>query len=290
MVYSLGPCYNSGTTQVTYAPGYSLAAPLGPSWNITINSATGDIVVTPTPGNVVVGVFCVYVQEYRNGVLINTIVRDIQMTVLNCPANNLPTVNNPTNISGGSANGFTITTCVNSNLCFNLQTADPNNTQVVTTWWSMNIPGATFTQLGNPSVTDTIVGTAGNPPTAVFCWTPTATGTYTFLMTTTDDACPIIGSNQFTVQIIVGNLEGTANIFNNGCGTVTLCADSLTGIAPFQFSWTGGGNIGNNPQAQDSCVTHTYPATGTYDWILTITDANGCNGADTGGQCTEGDG
>lgn len=282
LVYSFGPCYNSSTAQVTYAAGYSLAAPLGPSWNITINSATGDITVTPTPGNQVVGVFCVYVQEYRNGVLLNTIVRDIQMTVLQCPANNLPTVNAPTNITGGSANGFVITTCVNSNLCFNLATADPNATQIVTTWWSMNIPGATFTQLGNPSVTDTIVGTLGNPPVAVFCWTPTATGTYTFLMTTTDDACPIIGANQFTVQIIVGNLEGTANILNNGCGTVTLCADSLTGIAPFSFQWTGGGNLGNNPQAQDSCVTHTYPASGTYEWILNITDGNGCEGADTG--------
>ncbi len=285
LVYSIGPCYqNLPNTGVNYNAGYSATSPLGPSWTVTINSATGDIVVTPVPGNVVVGVFCVYVQEWRNGVLINTIVRDIQMTVLNCPANTLPTVSTPPpgSVTGGSANGFSITTCVNSNLCFNLPTADLNPGQTVTTWWSQNIPGATFTMLGNPGMADTLVGTPGNPPTAVFCWTPTAVGTYSFLMTTNDDACPIIGSNQFTVTIIVGNLEGTANISSNGCGTVTLCADSLTGQAPFTFIWTGGGGITGNPQAQDSCVTNTFPATGTYNWFLQITDDNGCIGNDTG--------
>jgi gliding motility-associated-like protein len=285
LVYSIGPCYDAGQpspTSVQYAFGFSAAAPLGPSWNVTINPATGDITVLPTPGNTVVAVLCVYVQEYRNGTLLNTIVRDIQMTVLNCPLNTQPSVNNPTNVVGGSSNGFTITTCVNSSLCFNVPTADPNVGQTVTTWWSQNIPGATFTMLGNPSIQDTLTGTPGNPPVGVFCWTPTTTGTFSFLMTTIDDACPIIGSNQFTITIIVGNLEGTANIANNGCGTVTLCADSLTGNSPFTFLWTGNGGLSGNPQAQDSCVTHTYPASGTFDWILQITDSNGCIGADTG--------
>lgn len=164
LVYSIGPCYQDPNVLVNYNGGYSAIAPLGPSWTVTINSATGDITVAPNPGNVVIGVFCVYVQEWRNGVLINTIVRDIQMTVLNCPLNNLPTVGNPANISGGASNGFTITTCVNSNLCFNLPTADANAGQTVTTWWSQNIPGATFTMLGNPGMADTLVGTPGNPP------------------------------------------------------------------------------------------------------------------------------
>jgi gliding motility-associated-like protein len=282
LVYSLGPCFNSGATQVTYNGGFSQTAPLGPSWSVTINSATGDIFVVPQPGNIVVGVFCVYVQEYRNGILINTIVRDIQMTVLNCPANNLPSVNQPAQVVGGSSNGFTITTCVNSSLQMNLATQDLNPGNTVTTWWSQNLPGATFTLLGNPLVQDTLTGTPGNPPVAVFSWTPTATGTYSFLITTRDDACPIVGQNQFTITIIVGNLEGTANLFNNGCGTVTLCADSLTGIGPYQFVWSGPGGLTTNPQALDSCITNTYPATGTYDWFLQITDSNGCIGGDTG--------
>ncbi len=84
--YSLGPCYQTApNTQVVYAPGYSQNAPLGPSWNVTINPVTGDVTVIPQPGNMVVGVMCVYVGEWRNGILINTIVRDIQMTVINCP-------------------------------------------------------------------------------------------------------------------------------------------------------------------------------------------------------------
>jgi gliding motility-associated-like protein len=282
LVYSIGPCNQTFASQVGYNGTFSATSPLGPSWAVAINSATGDITITPQPGNIQVGVMCVYVGEYRNGILINTIVRDIQMTVLNCPLNNLPTVSNPSSVSGGSANGLTVTTCVNSNLCFSLPTVDPNAGQIVTTWWSQNIPGATFSLLGNPGIQDTLVGTPGNPPTAVFCWTPTATGTYSFLMTTNDDACPIIGSNQFTITIIVGNLQGAANIASNGCGTVTLCADSLTGQSPFTFVWTGPGGLSGNPQALDSCVTHVYPASGTYDWFLQITDSNGCVGNDTG--------
>lgn len=282
LAYSLGPCYDFGTTQVTYNPGFSPLAPLGPTWNVVINPLTGDITITPTPGSLQVGVMCVYVGEYRNGQLINTIVRDVQITVLNCPANNLPTVNNPVNVTGGSANGFIINTCVNSNLCFNLPTADINAGQTVTTTWSQNIPGATFSLLGNPSIQNTLVGTPGNPPTAVFCWTPPTQGTFTFLMTTTDDACPIYGQNQFTITINVGNLQGGAFISNSGCGTVTLCADSLTGTGPFTFVWSGPGGLTNNPNATDSCVTNLYPATGTYDWFLQITDAGGCTGVDSG--------
>lgn len=286
LVYSLGPCYQTGTTLVTYAAGYSAAAPLGPSWSVAINSATGDITVTPQPGNVVVGVFCVYVQEYRNGALLNTIVRDIQMTVLNCPANNLPTVLPVTTISGGSINGgsgYTVNTCVGSNLCFQLATADPNTTQSVTSWWSQNIAGATFVQVGNPLNTDTIYGTPGNPPIGQFCWTPTNTGTFNFIITTIDDACPIVGQNQFTVSIVVGELSGSANFSPNGCGSITLCAnDSIVGFPPYSFQWYGQGGLTNNPNAGDSCVTHVYPATGTYQYILEITDSLGCIGNDTG--------
>lgn len=284
LVYSIGPCYQTATTTVTYAPGFSSTAPLGPSWNVTINSATGDITVTPQPGNIVVAVFCVYVQEYRNGVLMNTIVRDIQMTVLSCPLNNLPTVNPPQAVVGGSTNGgYSIYTCAGSSLCFQIPTADPNTTQTVTTWWSQNLPGATFTLLGNPSITDTLTGTPGNPPVAVFCWTPPSVGSYSFLVTTIDDACPIYGSNQFTVTIVVGNLESSASLSPApGCGAVVLCADSVNGTAPYTYVWSGGGGLSGNPNATDSCLTHNYPNSGTFQYILQVTDSNGCIGADTG--------
>ncbi|MEM6272239.1 MAG: PKD domain-containing protein [Bacteroidota bacterium] len=284
LAYSLGPCLSSGTTntQVTYGAGYSPTQPLGTSWNVTMNPLTGDINVIPQPGNIVVGVMCVYVEEWRNGQLINTIVRDIQMTVIPCPNNNLPVVANLTNVQNGFANGFVVNTCLGNNLCFDLVTADPDTGQIVTIFWDQGITGGTFTQTGNPSVTDTITGTAGNPPSATFCFTPTANGVYSFLVTLQDNACPILGQNQFTIQIVVGNLSTSVLSANPGCGTVTLCANPTGGSPPFTYQWTGSGGLSNNPQAGDSCITHTYPTTGTYSYSLTITDTFGCVAEDTG--------
>jgi gliding motility-associated-like protein len=281
--YSLGPCYQSTTgTQVTYNAGYSPTQPLGSSWNVSINPTTGDITVLPTPGNLVVGVMCVYVTEWRNGLAINTIVRDIQMTVLNCPGNNLPAVNQLTNPVNGQINGFVVTTCINNPLCFNIPSVDPDPTQTVTIMWSQNIPGGVFSQVGNPSVTDTITGTLGTPPQAQFCWTPPALGTYSFLVTVIDNACPITGQSQFTIQIIVGNLQTSAILNSAGCGTVNLCANPVNGNGPYTFQWSGPGGLTGNPNATDSCLTHTYPATGTYPYYLEVTDVNGCIGYDTG--------
>jgi gliding motility-associated-like protein len=282
--YSLGPCYTDAFAQVNYATasGYSPTQPLGSSWNITINPMTGDITVTPQPGNIVVGVMCVYVEEWRGGNLINTIVRDIQMTVIPCPNNNLPVVANLTNVQNGISNGFVVTTCLGNNLCFDLVTADPDTGQTVTIFWNQGIPGGTFTQTGNPSVADTITGGVGVPPSATFCWTPTANGTYSFLVTLQDNACPLLGQNQFTIQIIVGSLQTSVLAANPGCGTVTLCANPTGGTAPFTYQWTGTGGLSGNPQANDSCITHTYGQTGTYTYSLTITDSLGCTSTDTG--------
>lgn len=288
LVYSLGPCYNSSSTnQVTYNAGYSAAAPLGPTWTVGINSQTGDITVTPNPGNVVVGVLCVYVEEWRNinGVptLINTIVRDIQMTVINCPANTLPAVTGITNPTGGTANGFVFNTCLGNSICFNLPVFDPDtSTQALTMWWDQNIPGGVFSQAGNPSVTDTISGNVGQSIGATFCWTPTTNGTFQFLVTVQDNACPLIGQNQFTVQIVVGDVQTNTLAANPGCGTVSLCAQPTSGSPPYTFVWTGNGGLSGNPNATDSCVTHTYPGSGTYSYVLEVTDANGCVGYDSG--------
>lgn len=84
--YSLGPCYTDNNTQVNYAAGYSPSQPLGSTWNVTMNSVSGDITLVPQPGNTVAGVLCVQIEEWRGGNLINTIVRDFQVVVMNCPA------------------------------------------------------------------------------------------------------------------------------------------------------------------------------------------------------------
>lgn len=66
---------------VNYLPGFSATSPLmtsaaGP---VTIDENTGAI--TFTPNIMQVGIVCVRVEEFRNGVKIGEVVRDIQFNV-----------------------------------------------------------------------------------------------------------------------------------------------------------------------------------------------------------------
>jgi len=274
--YSLGPCYDSQGLQVTYFAGYSPTQPLGSSWNVSINPANGDITVFPQPGNQVVGVMCVYVEEYRNGQLINTIVRDIQMTVIQCPGNTLPTSVGATNVTGGSATApWNVTVCAGTPLSFNIPSADPNAGQSHVMFWNSNIPGATFTGPGGQN--DTLNGVT---PTATFNWTPSATGVYTFLVTLQDDACPILGQNQYTMTITVQGGLPNANITATptGCTNVSLNANPGTGnTGPYTYQWFGDGNISVNPNNTLQTFNHTYPSPGSYPVQVLITDNFGCS-------------
>lgn len=273
--YAFGPCFDDNGNQVTYNAGFSGTSPLGPSWTVVINPATGDVTITPQPGNIVVGVLCVYVTEWRNGVQIGTVVRDVQVQVINCPSNSPPLVNATTNVTGGfggggSNTGIEFFTCVGNNFCFDLPAVDPNTGDSVTMWWNQNIPGATFVQTGNPSVTDTI---SGINPSATFCWVPPAPGVYQFLVQMEDNACPIIGFTQFSVVINVSNIQTSAFNLAPRCDTVDLCALPTNGIPPYTFSWTGQGGLSST----DSCVTHVFPGPGTYGYSVTVTDSAGCS-------------
>lgn len=275
--YSLGPCYNTlPNTTVVYNAGYSQAAPLGSSWNVSINSTTGDITVLPQPGNVVTAVLCVYVGEWRNGVLINTIVRDIQMTVISCPNNVLPSTNGITNVTGGATTGnFAVTLCAGTNVSFQIPITDPDNGQTQTVYWNQNIPGAIFTN-ASQSQFDTLTGAL---PVVYFNWTPTTTGVYTFLLTIRDSACPIPGQNQFTITInVVGGLPNASiTATPTGCTNVSLSANPGTGnTGPYQYVWSGDGNLNMNPNINAQTLTHTYPGPGTYNVSVQITDAFGC--------------
>jgi gliding motility-associated-like protein len=272
--YSLGTCFTDGNVSITYSPGYSPTSPLGPSWNVVMNPISGDVSFVPNPGNQEVGVMCVYVQEWRNGQLINTIVRDMQINVIPCPNNSQPVANNVFNIQNGqgqgnSTTGIVVGTCLNNNLCFDIPLFDANLNDTITAWWSQSIPGGQFFLQNNPGVQDTLVGVN---PVATFCWTPTTAGVFSFLVEMHDNACPQYGFSQFTVTIIVSNPTALAAVQSIDCDTATICGFGFSGIQPYTFSWTGQAGL----TGSTACVTHVYPAPGPYTYTLTVTDSLGC--------------
>ncbi|MDX2284863.1 MAG: PKD domain-containing protein, partial [Bacteroidia bacterium] len=282
LVYSLGSCYEDagpGTPLfVPYLPGYSATAPLGPGWSVAINALNGDITITPNPGGPIeVGVLCVYVTEYRNGVQIGQVSRDVQVTVIDCAAlgqvNNLPSITGLTNLSpGATANGLTVNACACSELSFDILTADIDPNQNFVLAWDQGVPGELANAL-TPTVAQDTITSAGAPPSAHFSWVPTQTGVYSFTLTLQDDGCPLLGQTQQSITINVNGCALPPFLLETrlDCYDVRLEALACGAAPPLTYQWSGPGGLNSNAPV----VVHAYPGPGTYPYTVTITDANG---------------
>ena len=206
---------------VTYANGYSGIAPVTTSGGMSINSATGELVFTPTA--IQSGVISIRVKEYRmiSGfkTLIGEVVRDMQFAIIDCLAfgggmNTIPVVSgvNGTATSQGVTGDYSITARAGTSLCFNMASYDAQSS-VLSMTWNQGISGGTFS-----------VNSAGT--LATFCWQPTTNdiGLHFFSVDVKDDNCPVKGINTytFTVNIVDCPTLNTAppnvTIVNSTCG------------------------------------------------------------------------
>ncbi|HHG85535.1 MAG TPA: T9SS type A sorting domain-containing protein [Bacteroidetes bacterium] len=237
LTFSLAPCHtNAPSTLVPYAAGYSPTSPLGSTWTINFDPNTGMLDLIPNPGSVVVGVICIAVNEYRNGNLIGTTIRDMQVQVITCPANSQPTLSPISNLSPNAvlSSPSVISACSGYPLCFDITATDPDSSlQTISLAWDLNIPGATFQEVGNSSVQDTILG---NSPDGRFCWASPTAGVHQFLITLRDNACPIFGTKDKLITIIISN-TGIPSPLITATGSIDSCSgSSMTLTATGGFS------------------------------------------------------
>lgn len=227
LYFSLVNCYQSVTGNVTYSSPYSGTNPLTTASGVTINPKTGQVTFTPTIAQV--GVICVLVEEFRNGVKIGEVIRDVQFTVTSQAGycnNNIPTASG----ANGTSN-YNFTGCALSPICLNINVADPDG-QPVTVTWNNGIPAGSFTVTNN--------GTTN--PTVEFCWTPTANdaGSNFFTVTVKDNACPLVGSATYAYYInVIPSVHtltaGTADTVCPGA-PVLLTATPSAGYSNFYWS------------------------------------------------------
>ena len=189
--FSIGSCYQANGTSVNYGTGFNGISPLITASGVNINSITGALSFTPTAQQV--GVLCVNVKEFRNGLLIGEINRDMQFTVIAC-SNTPPQASGVNGTSNTLPVNFQTSICANNELCFNIDGSDANANNV-TMSWNGEILGATFVVSNN--------GTTN--PSAQFCWNPGSNdvGQNIFTVNVEDDACPIIGQGTYTYIIDV---------------------------------------------------------------------------------------
>ncbi|MGB0888200.1 MAG: hypothetical protein ACPGSL_08770, partial [Vicingaceae bacterium] len=195
-------------TPIPYTLGYSINDPVITTAGMNLIPETGEMCFTPTQAQICV--VSVVVSEYRNGVLIGTQIREMQVVVENNCANQAPFAGS-SSPSCGLTGGMVITTagpsvtqldsnsivmCPGDSICFSVSFTDPNGDNVnVLSNIAAAIPTASFT------ITNS--GTAN--PTGLFCWVPTPLDSGINILTVSlqDDGCPISAAQYYTYDITV---------------------------------------------------------------------------------------
>lgn len=262
LVYSLyTPWHNPGQS-VNYTGGFNQNNPLSSNY---YNFNNGTITTYPT-NNGQITVIGVMVEEYRNGVLIGRVVRDMQVRVINnCPQN----PGSDFDIDqDGIFDSDTFVMCSENQIQLDiyLNNTLPNLNYGMVAENLADFPGATFANVPNGTAPGGIIGQ--------FIWTPDETyigTTQTLIMTAFDDNCPVVGYSNFTYQFTITGLELEVDI-----DTVAIsCTDSVemnaivsNGTPPYDFVWNDG-YVGSNRWVTEG------------EYIVVVTDAEGCTGDDT---------
>lgn len=270
IVYQLTNPLGSGASQIMYNGSFSPTNPLNtsPPNSFGFSNSTGQISFTPS--GVQVAVVAVLVSEYRNGVLIGTTMRDIQIVVLNIPGCGVP----PTftgAIQNTVQNGFYINpqlvqVCPGNALSFSVLAFNSTNDSVfIEANNTIAMPGSQFAV--NYISSDSVFG--------LFMWTPSGldTGIHNLVVTVKNKNCPIasIQSYAVSVQVLAGTYAGPDVAYCPAGGPVQLQAYGGT-----QFTWTPAAGLSNpnigNPLASPAQTT---------DYIVTSNLSSSCKNKDT---------
>ena len=263
--YQLIPAMGIAGAPLNYVNPHSGAQPIP---GLTLNPATGEVNFTLTQmGNWVVAV---RVNHWVNGVIVGTVMRDMQFVAY--PCDNIPpdpTTGLVQDLSGmATATGpRAIEVCESGSFCFDMVISDPNTNNVLSAFSNVqqNLPGATFTYTGT------------NPITATVCWTaaPGTSGFFPFIVNVNDGACPIPAFQTYiyTVRVLPG-LGASLTVVDESClgtGDGSITAVVNAGTAPYTYTWSNG--------SSEASISG-----GPGDYSVVIEDSNGCTSAPLAGS------
>ena len=262
------PTMNWPINNVTYIAGYSLAQPFGVGGVSTINASTGlSTYFPPATGDYVVAV---EIKEYRNGNLIGITRRDLQLLVLNCPANPAPNIDPQ---AGTTLNNFSVE--AGETLCFEFGFQDPNNDSL-----TLTASGVIFDNtIVNPTATINGPVFGLDTVTTEFCWTTGCNQAqplpYQFQVSVVDNGCPPKTTNE-VYQITVTEVPPPDTII----GPDVLCQFSVgtystQALANTTYDWSV--SNGTITQNNGSSVDIQWTGVGTGTISLSATNQFGCS-------------
>lgn len=269
-------CSSTNTPAIwqSATPAYSIPTnPFQTNNTFSISATTGEL--SFTPGLLGAHTVSVKANEYRDGIFIGSVMRDIQVQVINCSGGGgtTPTLTvDPASI-GGSATytGGTVFGCAQKpmSFCFDAKSTDPNAKIVVNDNSGAALPGATvtYTNLQSDSVRGCVTWTPN----------PTDTGTRVFVVTVKDSACSSNGiaiSHSITVPVYVWAVTAALS------DTAICSGDSvqLIGVGGTAYIWSAvPGGSGTSSLSCTTCKSPVAKPTTTTSYILTSNSSTVCN-------------
>lgn len=247
----------AGGVNLAYVAGYSALQPIhnsGGANAVAINASTGTVTCVPDLQQVAVVTY--RVREFRAGVQVGEVTRDVQFVVRPCPGNTSPVASG---INGGGT--YATSVCANQPISFTINGSDANAGQLVAMTWNSGIPGGTFTVGGTPT-----------NPVGTFSWTPTTAniGNNVFTVTVTDNACPLVGTSNTGISITVTPPFTPINAGPDlsACGSVTLAATLPWPSVPHQWSVVSGSGTFSDATNPNAFVTGLAPGVNVFQWTV----------------------
>lgn len=254
IIYELVSARSGSTANIPYNTGYSFNQPVASSLPTSLSGAG---ILTVTPNMLQVSVIAMRISEYRSGVLIGQVNRDLQMAVVNS-TNSLPQL---TGMNG--TNNFVTSGCPGDTITFDVVSSDPDAGQSVSlSISSLNVNNGFNTQ-GSPF------------PTGTFTWVPgqsdISSQPYVFTIRADDDFCDYYGTTSNLYYVYVNgcntndvwpgdaNSDGNANLYDllaiglayNDNGPIRPAAN-LTWVAQPCTDWTNTFMSGINHKHADT--------------------------------------
>jgi gliding motility-associated-like protein len=268
--------------------GYSTANPVNAPTGYIVDPTTGTAAFTPTIQGFFVLAFTATEYDKQTGVQVGSVMRDVQINVLNCNAapptisviNNTPIQNLCPTAMQISANPVVLTVCPGAQICFDIQATSNTVSNNVLTYANNNAscPGSTYTS--TPL-------TGGNPVNGNFNWVPTGAdiGDHTLIITFADSTCtvgqPIVLKSYQVVliKVLQGVDAGPDLITCTNADSVQLNATGPVTVT--QWNWvdiSGGAAVGlSDPNIKDPKAFP--PSTTTY--VLNTNAQTACKNSDT---------
>lgn len=224
-------------TYITASPAYSIPNnPLQTNNTFTLQATTGIMSFTPTmvgPAGI-----AIRVKEYRNGILIGSVVRDIQPQVLSCNTPPPPTF---TLLSSPSVANGEVYGCPEQLLtfCYAATSTNPNAVLKVYDDHSLQLPGSTANYSG--MMTDSVTG--------CISWMipPNAFGNYTLQVVVVDSTCngSLPTYHTFTIPVHIGKTPSitisVAPDTNIGAGATATFTATTTNCSNGTYQWKKNG-------------------------------------------------